>query len=128
MTDINHREETKKVQLGTRRFPLPVWDKKESHGGALMGAKGALTFFTMRHDLSASGASAPVSGTDTIKVEERVYAELMRNYPSRNMTSFLIHELKSRDPSRTDWQNNSFVSGYVGGPGVGKSFFVQNAR
>lgn len=115
----------KKVQLGTRRFPLPVWDKKTGKGGALISAKGALSFYTMRDDLSRSGTEAPVSDSDRIKADERIYAELMRNYPSRNMTEFLIHELKSRDPSRSDWANNSFVSGYVGGPGVGKSFLFK---
>lgn len=115
----------KKVQLGTRRNPLPAWDRKTAKGGALIGAKGALTFYTMRDDMSRSGAAAPVSDDDRIAVEERIYAELMRNYPSRNMTEFLIHELQARDPHRIDWERNSFVSGYVGGPGVGKSFLFK---
>lgn len=123
MTD--NKEKFKKVQLGTRRFPLPVWDKKNGKGGALIGAKGALSFYTMRGDLSRSGTDAPLSDSDRIKTDERIYAELMRNYPSRNMTEFLIHELKARDPGRSDWTNNSFVSGYVGGPGVGKSFLFK---
>ncbi|MEZ0223306.1 MAG: hypothetical protein ACAH83_02040 [Alphaproteobacteria bacterium] len=124
MTD-NDKSKFTKVQLGTRRFPLPVWDKKSGKGGALIGARGVLSFYTMRQNISRSGAETPVSDMDSIKADERIYAELMRNYPSRNMTEFLIHELQSRDPSRSDWQNNSFISGYVGGPGVGKSFLFK---
>ncbi|TAL27841.1 MAG: hypothetical protein EPN97_16145 [Alphaproteobacteria bacterium] len=124
MTD-NEKSKFTKVQLGTRRFPLPVWDKKSGKGGALIGARGALSFYTMRPDISRSGADAPVSDKDRIGADERIYAELMRNYPSRNMAEFLIHELQARDPSRSDWQNNSFISGYVGGPGVGKSFLFK---
>lgn len=124
MTD-NDNSKFKKVQLGSRRFPLPVWDKKSGKGGALIGARGTLSFYTMREDISRSGAETPVSDKDRISADERIYAELMRNYPSRNMTEFLIHELQARDPGRSDWQNNSFISGYVGGPGVGKSFLFK---
>ncbi len=101
------------VNMGTKSRPLPTWNRTEHKGGALMSAKGQISLYTQRSDM------------DNIDIGERLYAELMRNYPSRNMIENLIHELKARDPNRTDWKKNSFVSGNVGGPGVGKSFLFK---
>ncbi len=113
------------VQFGTPQTPLPTFDSSKFKMSVLASAKGVISIPTMQQDRSKSGAAEITDERDRITVQERAYAKLMRNLPSRNMLPHLVHELVERDPNRVDLDQRSFICRYVGAPSVGKSFFIK---
>lgn len=103
----------KKVVLGNSNTPLPVWDAQTGATGALAGPDSSVTLYTTREDQKG------------IPVAEHIYADLMRNLPSRSMLPHLMHELMERDPNRVDWDKHSFLCGYMGPPSIGKSYMIK---
>jgi hypothetical protein len=102
-----------KVVLGNSNTPLPVWDPQTGATGALAGPDSSVTLYTTREDQKG------------IPVAEHIYADLMRNLPSRSMLPHLMHELMERDPNRVDWDKHSFLCGYMGPPSIGKSYMIK---
>ena len=92
---------------------MPVWDQQTGVTGALAGPASGITLYTAREDKNG------------INTAESIYADLMRNLPSRSMLPHLIHELTERDPGRVDWQKHSFLCGYIGPPSIGKSYMLK---
>jgi hypothetical protein len=115
-----------KVQIGAPNSPLPIFDLLSGKTGALANYSSTLNFYTLLEDRSRSGKVKPSDETDTITVQERLYADLMRSLPTRGMLPHLVHELVERDPSRVDWDQHSFVCRYVGPPSIGKSFMIKH--
>ena len=103
----------KKIVLGSEATPLPVWDAQSGTTGALAGPTSGIAFHTLHEDRADATAA------------EFIYADLMRNLPSRSMLPHLMHELTERDPSRVDWDKHSFLCGYMGPPSIGKSFMIK---
>ncbi|MEZ0262618.1 MAG: hypothetical protein ACAH80_16555 [Alphaproteobacteria bacterium] len=103
----------KKIVLGASNTPLPVWDPQTGATGALSGPDSGITLYTTREDQNG------------IPVAEHIYADLMRNLPSRSMLPHLMHELMERDPNRVDWDKHSFLCGYMGPPSIGKSYMIK---
>lgn len=103
----------KKIVLGAGNTPLPVWDPQTGATGALSGPDSGITLYTTREDQNG------------IPVAEHIYADLMRNLPSRSMLPHLMHELMERDPGRVDWDKHSFLCGYMGPPSIGKSYMIK---
>jgi hypothetical protein len=103
----------RQIVLGGEATPLPVWDPQTGATGALAGPDSGVTLQTLRRD----DGGLPVS--------EIIYADLMRNLPSRSMLPHLLHELMERDPGRVDWEKHSFLCGYMGPPSIGKSFMIK---
>lgn len=103
----------KKIVLGAEATPLPVWDPQLGTTGALAGPNSGITLHTTREDVNG------------IPAAEYIYAELMRNLPSRSMLPHLMHELMERDPNRVDWDKHSFLCGYIGPPSIGKSYMIK---
>jgi hypothetical protein len=104
----------KQIIFGAEATPLPVWDPQEGTTGALASPLSGITLHTQRKD---KPGAPPLS--------ESLYADLMRNLPSRSMLPHLIHELTERDPNRVDWDKHSFLCGYIGPPSIGKSFMIK---
>ena len=103
----------KQIILGAESTPLPVWDPQLGTTGALAGPLSGIALHTLRTDQNG------------IPAAEYIYAELMRNLPSRSMLPHLLHELMERDPNRVDWDKHSFLCGYMGPPSIGKSFMIK---
>ena len=121
--DIDHYT---RVRMGTAAMPLPDWSPQTGRVGVLKGPDHVINFYTERQHISRSGhPEGPVDKDDKIDIRLRVYADLMRNLPSRTMLPHLKHELIERDPSRVDWKNHSFICGYMGAPSIGKSYMIK---
>jgi hypothetical protein len=103
------KQKTKKIVLGAESTPLPVWDSQTGRTGALASPESGIDFYTLNEKRDA----------------QSIYADLMRNLPSRSMLPQLIHELTERDPGRVDWDKHSFLCGYMGPPSIGKSFMIK---
>ncbi len=103
------KQKHKKVMLGTEAMPIPVWDLQTGMTGALAGPGSSIAFHTLH---------------ETVE-DKAIYADLMRNLPSRSMLPHLIHELTERDPGRVDWEKHSFLCGYMGPPSIGKSYMLK---
>ncbi len=103
----------RKIVIGAEATPLPVWDPQLGTTGALAGPLSGIALHTLRQD------------KDGIPAADYIYAELMRNLPSRSMLPHLLHELMERDPNRVDWEKHSFLCGYMGPPSIGKSFMIK---
>lgn len=99
----------KTIVLGSEATPLPVWDPQTGLTGALASADSGIAFYTL----------------NTQRDADEIYADLMRNLPSRSMLPHLIHELTERDPNRVDWEKHSFLCGYMGPPSIGKSYMIK---
>lgn len=103
----------RQITLGAAATPLPVWDPQTGMTGALAGSSSGITFHTLHEDRADATAA------------EFIYADLMRNLPSRSMLPHLLHELTERDPGRVDWDKHSFLCGYMGPPSIGKSYMIK---
>jgi hypothetical protein len=92
---------------------------------ALASEAQKIIFHTSHEDQSRSGSSKIVSDSDRITVQDRAYTQLMHLLPTRSMLPYLRDELVERDPTRVNWTNHSYLSGYEGAPSIGKSFMIK---
>ncbi len=115
----------KTIKFGGPATPIPTYDPKTGHVGALCSYRSEINFVTFRDDISRSGSMQIQGDDDRITANEALYADLIRNLPSRQMLPHLIHELTERDPTRTDWNKRSMVCRYEGPPSIGKSFLIK---
>lgn len=102
--------EMKKVYFGLEETPIPAGYNKNGEFETLASEDSALEFKTLRSDV------------EDIPVGERLYFEMMRNLPSRSVLPYFVNELSRGDSNRTDHDQQSYISGFIGAPSIGKSF------
>ena len=100
----------KKVYFGLEETPIPAGYNKNGEFETLASEDSALEFKTLRSDV------------EDIPVGERLYFEMMRNLPSRSVLPYFVNELSRGDSNRTDHDQQSYISGFIGAPSIGKSF------
>lgn len=118
MTKYTVRKEPFYVQLGSENYPIPVTDEKGTFH-MLASDAGIIYFPSWRQPKLDAKLGTSIS------VQEQVYGDLIRKYPSTSMIPLLKAELERRDPNRSDPATRSYVSGLRGSPAVGKSFMFK---